>query len=291
MRTIHVSPEFPLNHRMREAVRRGKLKVVRDAMDKGGMDDKVRVYWDNSNIFRGAANAAPKQRDFAPRGEVRIDFQGIMHLASAGRKGLVIPARAPLNIPQRAYSTVIAASTPPSEGALWGAMGFPKNIRILKKFDRRGGKEQNDPGKEQQVPDMQLKLEMMRDILDSPSPGVAVLLSSDGGFLSSVQRMHAEGWAVEILAWRGDCGRKLRDWAQENGVFVPLDDYWEAVTYAGKASRAWNRRTGQRKIKGWRTERLSAQLTRSDLLRRPKASPAPTRGGGAKVDICGGLAV
>ena len=29
MRTIHISPEFPLNRRMRKAVRRGKLRVVR----------------------------------------------------------------------------------------------------------------------------------------------------------------------------------------------------------------------------------------------------------------------
>ena len=41
MRTIFVSPEFPLNRRMRRAVRRGKLRVVREGGERlslgGGM--------------------------------------------------------------------------------------------------------------------------------------------------------------------------------------------------------------------------------------------------------------
>ena len=41
MRTIHISPEFPLNRRMRRAVRRGKLRVVREGGERlslgGGM--------------------------------------------------------------------------------------------------------------------------------------------------------------------------------------------------------------------------------------------------------------
>ena len=36
MQVIHVSPDFPLNRRMRKAVRRGKLEVVREGGEDGG---------------------------------------------------------------------------------------------------------------------------------------------------------------------------------------------------------------------------------------------------------------
>ena len=46
MRTIHISPEFPLNRRMRRAVRRGKLQVVREGGERlslgGGMAVEAR---------------------------------------------------------------------------------------------------------------------------------------------------------------------------------------------------------------------------------------------------------
>ena len=46
MRTIYVSPEFPLNRRMRKAVRRGKLRVVREGGERlslgGGMAIEAR---------------------------------------------------------------------------------------------------------------------------------------------------------------------------------------------------------------------------------------------------------
>ena len=46
MTTIHVSPEFPLNRRMRKAVRRGKLRVVREGGERlslgGGMAIEAR---------------------------------------------------------------------------------------------------------------------------------------------------------------------------------------------------------------------------------------------------------
>ena len=37
MQTIHVSPDFPLNRRMRKAVRRGKLEVVREGEEKSAI--------------------------------------------------------------------------------------------------------------------------------------------------------------------------------------------------------------------------------------------------------------
>ena len=243
---------------MLEAVRRKKLDIAPNALKGGGMGGKVRVYWDNSNIYNCAANTV-KEREKAPRaGErIRVNFEALKRLALAGREGLVIRGRKGMNIPRRKEPVVIAASKPPTEGALWNAMASSKDVRLLNQYNRGGGREQ-------QVPDLQLRLEMTADVLDSDAPGVAVLLTGDGGFLPWLQRMHAEGWGAEVLAWESGHNRGLKEWAEKNGVFISLDDYCDAVTYVAKAP--WRR--------GPKIRRRSAELTRRDLLARPKASPA-----------------
>ena len=90
---------------------------------------------------------------------------------------------------------------------------------------------------------MMLQLQMMHDLLEhKDDPGVAVLLTGDGGgvergrgFHADAMRMREGGWRVEVLSWKGSCSRRMRAWAEENGVFVPLDDYYEAVTFLKRA--------------------------------------------------------
>ena len=38
-------------------------------------------------------------------------------------------------------------------------------------------------------------------------------------------------WRVEILSWRHSCNQRMRGWAEENGVFVALDDFYESITF------------------------------------------------------------
>ena len=52
MQTIHVSPDFPLNRRMRKAVRRGKLRVVRE----GG--EQFTLGADNGEKFKALCREA-----------------------------------------------------------------------------------------------------------------------------------------------------------------------------------------------------------------------------------------
>ena len=101
-------------------------------------------------------------------------------------------------------------------------------------FDR------GDPGRgEQEMPDRVLQLRMLEDALDfNGDPGIAVLLTGDGagyldgaGFHSALERMHRRGWRVEILSWAHATNQRMRRWAEENGVFVSLDDFYEAVTF------------------------------------------------------------
>ena len=79
------------------------------------------------------------------------------------------------------------------------------------------------------------------DVVSASSPGVAVLLTGDGkgreekkGFHYALEKMHSWGWRVELLAWGQTCKPQMRDWVRKNGVYVPLDDHYESVTYLTK---------------------------------------------------------
>ncbi len=69
-------------------------------------------------------------------------------------------------------------------------------------------------------------------------PGVAVLLTGDGsgfadgaGFHADLKRMNSRGWRVEVLSWRHGCNRRMREWAEEEGVFIELDDFYDSITF------------------------------------------------------------
>ena len=92
---------------------------------------------------------------------------------------------------------------------------------------------------EQDMPDRVLQLRMLEDALDyNGDPGIAILLSGDGagylegaGFHRTLERMHRGGWRIEILSWANSCNQRMRSCAHENGVFVALDDFYEAITF------------------------------------------------------------
>ena len=180
--------------------------------------NKVFIYWDNSNIFHEAQRLA-EQQDEEPdaRYRVRIHFENLLRLAHADRTL------------QKAYAV---GSVPPEMRSLWNRMeahGVEVDL-----FDR------GDPARgEQQMPDHMLQLQMLTDALDyNGTPGIVTLLTGDGagyfegaGFHRTLERMHKRGWRVEILSWRHSCKQRMRCWAETNGVFVALDDFYEAITF------------------------------------------------------------
>ena len=180
--------------------------------------DEVFVYWDNSNIFHEAQRFA-EERDEGPsaRYRVRINFDNLLRLAHAGR---------PLK------KALAAGSVPPELRQLWNRMeNRGVEVSLFDRGDLMRG--------EQNMPDRILQLRMLEDALDyNGNPGIVVLLTGDGsgylegaGFRSTLERMHSRGWRVEILSWAHSCNRRMREWAERNGVFVPLDDYYEAITF------------------------------------------------------------
>ena len=180
--------------------------------------DRVFIYWDNSNIFHEAQRLA-EQRNSGPdaRYRVRIDFENMLRLAHADR---------PME------KAIAAGSVPPEMRHLWNRM--ESNGVDVHLFDRISPEHG-----EQEIPDRLLQLRMLEDALDyNGNPGIVVLLTGDGagysegaGFHSTLERMHNRGWRIEILSWEHSCNQRMRRWAQANGIFVALDDFYESVTF------------------------------------------------------------
>ena len=180
--------------------------------------DSVFIYWDNSNIFHEAQRLS-EERGEGPnaRYRVRIHFDHMLCLAHADR---------PLK------KALAAGSVPPEMRQLWNRMES-KGVEVHL-FDR-GTPERG----EQEMPDRVLQLRMLEDALDyNGDPGIVVMLTGDGagylegaGFHSTLERMHKRGWRVEILSWAHSCNQRMREWAEENGAFIALDDFYEAITF------------------------------------------------------------
>lgn len=213
------------------------------------MGDKVYIYWDNSNIFHEAQRLAEERNsDTDARNRVRIHFERIFQLAHAGR---------PVG------RAIAAGSVPPEMRQLWNRL---ENQGVAVHLFDRGRVERG----EQDMPDRVLQLRMLEDALDNHgAPGIVVLLTGDGagytqgsGFHSTLERMHRLGWGVEILSWRHACNRRMREWVQEKGVFVALDDFYDAITFLEPS------RPGHELAQG----RKAAAL---DLNRREKVSATP----------------
>lgn len=180
--------------------------------------ERVFVYWDNSNIFHEAQRIAEERREGpGARYRVRIHFENMLRLAHADR---------PLE------KALAAGSVPPEMRQLRNRLES-QGVEVHL-FDRgaagRG---------EQEMPNRMLQLQMLRDASDhNGDPGVVTLLTGDGpgylegaGFHSDLERMHRRGWRVEILSWAHATNQRMRRWAEANGVFVALDDFYEAITF------------------------------------------------------------
>ena len=180
--------------------------------------ESVFIYWDNSNIFHEAQRFAEQaEADPGARYRVRIHFDNMLRLAHADR---------PI---ERALAV---GSVPPEMRQLWNRM--ESGGVEVQLFDR------GEPGRgEQDMPDRLLQLRMLEDALDyNGDPGIVVLLTGDGaGYLegagvhSSLERMRRRGWRLEILSWAHSCNQRMRRWAEEKGKFIPLDDFYQSITF------------------------------------------------------------
>lgn len=178
--------------------------------------DKVFIYWDNSNIFISAQQIAIEREGEAARYRMRIDFRNLLNLACAGR--------------EIEHATAVG-SVPPELRHVWNRL---ENEGVTVQLLERGTMH----GREQGV-DQALQTVMLRDGFDyNGNPGIAVMLTGDGagfddgvGFHADLERMRRRGWRIEVLSWRHNCNRRMREWAEEHGKFIALDDFYESITF------------------------------------------------------------
>ena len=178
--------------------------------------ENVFIYWDNSNIFHEAQRLAEREGHDA-RFRVRINFENLMRLAHADRK---------------VAQALVTGSVPPEMRQLWNRM---EAAGVETQVIDRGARERG----EQDMPDRLLQLRMLENTVDfNGDPGIAVVLTGDGagylegaGFHSTLERMHKKGWRIEILSWEHSCNQRMRQWAERNGIFVALGNFYDAITF------------------------------------------------------------
>ena len=150
-----------------------------------------------------------EEREECPnaRYPVWVNFDNMLRLAHADRT---------------VRHAVAAGSVPPEMRQLWNRL---ENMGVKTRLCNSGEPER--------MSTLSLQIRMMEDALDNNGdPGIAVVLTGDGagylegtGFHSTLERMHKRNWRVEILSWAHSCNQRMRQWAEDNGVFVALDDF------------------------------------------------------------------
>lgn len=185
------------------------------------MTDRVHVLWDNSNIFVSGRSVCDKLE--RKPGGFRIHFEHLIDLAADSR---------PIE------QVFCVGSVPPPTDSVWGHI--EKLTGKKPELYERGAAS----GKEQAV-DQALQTRMLRLGYDYDPPETIVLLSGDGsgfeegiGFFSDIMRLHKFGWNVEVLSWRDHCKKPMREWAEQNALFVPLDDFYSSVTFLERLRNA-----------------------------------------------------
>jgi hypothetical protein len=190
-----------------------------------GDDDvsNVHIFWDNSNIhIVGLRNVMPL---FEPNEDpylFRSFFKGLFEVAHRNRN---------------VKSAYVVGSIPPKNSSLWAhieSLGI--HLELL---------ERTASNKEAGV-DQTLQTWMFRQAMDNiGSDDTFVVLTGDGsgsklgkGFLSDLRRIHSLGFNFEVISWENGTNGNLKKYAQENGKFIPLENFYYNVTFIKDKRRA-----------------------------------------------------
>jgi len=178
--------------------------------------DSVFIYWDNSNIYFSAKEIAAEREGEGARTRVRVHFRNLLRLAHADR---------PIQ------KAVAVGSIPPELRHVWNRMEH-EGVKV-RLFDPGA-----QHGQEGDV-DQALQMSMLRDMLDhTGDPGIVMLLTGDGkgfddgvGFHADLERIRRRKCRIEVLSWTDSCNRRMKEWAEQNGKFIALDDFYDSITF------------------------------------------------------------
>ena len=174
------------------------------------------IFWDNSNIHISGLNAMAEKEPNQLRELFRTNFPNLFALVKKDRD---------------IDAVYLSGSIPPPNNALWDylrKMGI--QLQLLSKTSE---------GTEQESVDMSLQTMMLRTAIDHiEQPSTIAVLTGDGagkqlgeGFLTDLKRIKAMGWNIEVYSWKNSCNRYLKEYAEQNGKFIALDDYHYSITY------------------------------------------------------------
>jgi len=174
------------------------------------------IFWDNSNIHIFGLKAMEQKEPGKLKELFRTNFKNLFELVRNNRE---------------VESAYLSGSIPPPNNALWDYLkNMGINLQLLNKTAE---------GTEQESVDMSLQTMMLRTAMDHMSePSTIAILTGDGagkqlgeGFLSDLKRIKNLGWNIEVYSWEHSCNRYLKEYAQKNGKFIALDDYYFSITF------------------------------------------------------------
>ena len=170
--------------------------------------DKVSIYWDDSNIFISAQQVAIEREGEVVSSRMCIHFRNLLELTRAGRE-------------------IEHAAIPSELRHMWNRL---ENEGVTVHLLERGAMQGREQG--------WTKFCTPRCCAMDSITTDAVLLTGDGagfddgvGFHADLERMRRRDWRIEVVSWRHSCNRWMREWAEENGQFIALDDFYDSVTF------------------------------------------------------------
>ncbi|MFC4102890.1 NYN domain-containing protein [Paenibacillus xanthanilyticus] len=175
----------------------------------------LHIFWDNSNIhFVGLNHVFPLNDPGVERGKYRTHFLNLLELARDGRE---------------LKTAVVAGSVPPPSDGVWNHLkSLGVNLQLLNR----------DLTNKEVGVDETIQTYLLRTMIDVDPPETIALLTGDGageefgiGFLSDIKRAHKLGWNIEVYSWGAGCKRELREFAQQHGKYVNLEDHYNHITF------------------------------------------------------------
>jgi hypothetical protein len=187
------------------------------------MKRPVLLFVDNSNIFiEGQKYARDKkgENNYA----FRLNFTHFLYLISRGTFDF--------------DEVVWAGSIPPDNDSIWDKLR-EKNIEpdLIPR---------SESGENETV-DHLIQLKMYRFINRKykDQPGTIILCTGDGkgyynekGFLYDLEGFIGQGWEFVIYSWTHSCHVKLQEYAETFGKYVPLEGYYNSITFIENERRS-----------------------------------------------------
>ncbi len=188
----------------------------------------VYIFWDNSNIYHGAQRAAKTLSPLDSSAHTRVYFRNLIQFVLRGRPLL---------------GTFVCGSVPPPNDEVWKY--FHDILRVNPVLYKRVT---DDDGRSmEQGVDERIHLAMLETILDQ-TPATIALLTGDGknitpgtGFLSNLRRAVKVAWSIEVYSWDEQMHGRMRDYANANGKYHPLDPHFFELTFVPEAEGVFPR--------------------------------------------------